>query len=165
MENTAVHFRLLKINHGAVRRLFKELNYYEKEENELREKVNNLKNQNKTEMEIARAEEILQETVRVVPHIKTSLQSSVKKLCEIIHEHFSPILEISDKKVQFCAKFSEENLKQILSTHYEEFCKEVEDLNNTLAKVLLHMKEDDLPTCNPLHSRDPLIPHEECVDI
>ncbi|ANQ06005.1 Tubulin-specific chaperone a [Plasmodium coatneyi] len=149
MENTAAHFRLLKINHGAVRRLFKELTYYEKEEGELRTKVNSLQEQNKSAAEVTRAQEMLKETERVVPHIRSSLQSSLKKVCDIIYEHFSNVLQINDKTIQFSATHSEDTLKEVLSTHYEEICKEVDGLNETLAKVLLHMKQDALPIYTP----------------
>ncbi|GAB64580.1 tubulin-specific chaperone a [Plasmodium cynomolgi strain B] len=168
MENIAAHLRLLKINHGAVRRLFKELNYYEKEEGELRAKVDSLKDQNKPTAEITRAQEMLKETERVVPHIRSSLQSSLKKVCHIIYEHFSEVLQINDRRVQFSGTHSEDTLKEVLSTHYEEICKEVDELNETLGKVLLHMKQDALPMCTPppkaavsLSCDEPI----ECVDI
>ncbi|KJP85344.1 hypothetical protein AK88_05005 [Plasmodium fragile] len=168
MENTAAHFRLLKINHGAVRRLFKELAYYEKEESELRTKVNSLKDQNKSPAEITRAQEMLKETERVVPHIKSSLQTSLKKVCDIIQEHFSNVLQINDKTIQFCDTHSEDTLKEVLSTHYDDMCKEVDGLNDILGKVLLCTKQDTLPRCNPTPSvAVPLSCDEpiECVDI
>ncbi|EUD64736.1 hypothetical protein C922_04880 [Plasmodium inui San Antonio 1] len=168
MENPAAHLRLLKINHGAVRRLFKELTYYEKEEDELRTKVNSLKDQKKPAEEITRAQEMLKETERVVPHIRSSLQSSLKKVCDIIYEHFPDVIQINDRTVQFCATHSEDSLKEVLSTHYEEMCKEVDALNETLEKVLLLMKQDALPLCTPAPSAAvPLSCDEpiECVDI
>ncbi|CAG9483982.1 tubulin-specific chaperone a, putative [Plasmodium vivax] len=168
MENTAAHLRLLKINHGAVRRLLKELTYYEKEEGDLRAKVSSLKEQNKPAAEITRAQEMLKETERVVPHIRSSLQGSLKKLCSHIYEHFSSVLLTDEKTVQFCATHSEETLKEMLSTHYEEICKEVDALNETLGKVLLYMKQDALPVCTPPPSAAvPLSCDEpiECVDI
>ncbi|CAA9986310.1 tubulin-specific chaperone a, putative [Plasmodium knowlesi strain H] len=162
MENTAAHLRLLKINHGAVRRLFKELTYYEKEEEELRNKMNFLQDENKSAAEITRAQEMFKETERVVPHIKSSLQVSLKKVCDIIYEHFSDVLQINDRKIQFSASHSEDTLKEVLSTHYEEICKEVDGLNETFGKVLLHIKQDALPVCTAAPSAP--IP-VTCVDI
>ncbi|KAI4840906.1 tubulin-specific chaperone a [Plasmodium brasilianum] len=165
MENLPAHFRLLKINHGAVRRLFKELNYYEKEERELRSKVDKLKNENRNECEIIRSEEILQETVRVLPHISNSLQKSLQKLCEIIYEHFLNILEIKDNKIEICKACSENELKEILMTQYDDFCKEIEDINQILEKIFIHIKDASLPVCPSVVKSNLVLPKEECVDI
>ncbi|CRH03052.1 tubulin-specific chaperone a, putative [Plasmodium relictum] len=165
MENILSHFKNLKINHGAVKRLLKELMYYEKEEEDLKSKVNKLKDEKKSEGEIKRAEEILQETIRVLPHINNSLQKSLKKLCDIIYENFEGILEINDKKIEFSNKYSEEELKQIFATQYEEFCKEINNINQTLENIFLHIKDATLPSCNRIINNPVLLPKEEYVDI
>ncbi|CRG93347.1 tubulin-specific chaperone a, putative [Plasmodium gallinaceum] len=165
MKNLLSDFKLLKINHGAVKRLFKELIYYEKEEEELKSKVNKLKDENKHEGEIKKAEEILQETIRVLPHINTSLHKTLKKLCNIIYENFEDILEINGKKIEFSNKYSEEELKQNFATLYEEFYQEINDINQTLENVFLHIKDAEIPTCNRIDNNSLLLPKEEYVDI
>ncbi|KYO03737.1 putative tubulin-specific chaperone a, partial [Plasmodium gaboni] len=57
MEYMEMELKVLKINHAAVRRLLKELIFYEEEEKELRGKLNTLKDENKSENEIKRAKD------------------------------------------------------------------------------------------------------------
>ncbi|VWU52173.1 tubulin-specific chaperone a, putative [Hepatocystis sp. ex Piliocolobus tephrosceles] len=165
-ENFANNFKQLKINHGAVKRLFKELSYYEKEEVELRNKLNNLKEENKSENEITRAEEIWKETTRVIPHINNSLQNTLKKLFEIIKVNFLNILEIDQKKINICKNISEEELKEKCSTQYENFCKEIDELNKTLENVSICIKDISIFSCSsPVVKNNIVMPKEECVDI
>ncbi|SPJ08183.1 tubulin-specific chaperone a, putative [Plasmodium sp. DRC-Itaito] len=166
MEYMALELKLLKINHGAVRRLLKELIFYEEEEKELRSKLNTLKDENKGENEIKRAKDILEETVKVVPHINSSLQKSLKKLYETIYEKFPDILEINDKKVDISKKCTEEELKELFTTNYEEFCNEINIINQTLENVFLHIKDATLPSSKKSVIGEPILYQmEECIDI
>ncbi|SBT30625.1 tubulin-specific chaperone a, putative [Plasmodium ovale wallikeri] len=166
MENLPANFKKLKINHGAVRRLFKELCYYEKEEVELQGKLNNLKDKDGSGAHISRAEEIWQETVRVLPHINMSLRKSINKLIEIVTVNFMDILQISDKKILFCKNYYEDVLKEKHTSLYEDLYKEIDDINHTLENIFLHVKDVTISSCNSeVKDETIVISKEECIDI
>ncbi|SOV20534.1 tubulin-specific chaperone a, putative [Plasmodium sp. DRC-Itaito] len=166
MEYMEMELKVLKINHAAVRRLLKELIFYEEEEKELRGKLNTLKDENKSENEIKRAKDILEETVKVIPHINSSLQKSLKKLYETIYEKFPDILEINDKKVNISKKCTEEELKDLFTKNYEEFRNEINIINQTLENVFLHIKDVSLTSSKKSAIGEPVLYQmEECIDI
>ncbi|EWC91126.1 hypothetical protein PFNF54_00090 [Plasmodium falciparum NF54] len=122
--------------------------------------------ENKGENEIKRAKDILEETVKVVPHINSSLQKSLKKLYETVYEKFPDILEINDKKVGISKKCTEEELKELFKTNYEEFRNEINIINQTLENVFLHIKDATLPSSKKSVISEPVLYQmEECIDI
>ncbi|KEG00706.1 hypothetical protein YYE_04537 [Plasmodium vinckei vinckei] len=165
MENLPINLKSLKINHGSVRRLFKELCYYEKEEQELKNKLSSAKDENKSSNQIASADEILQETIRVLAHTNGNFQNSLKKLIEIINTKFGTILEINAKNIAFRSNCSEEDLKEKCGELYEDIFKEVNAINETLQNIFEHIKDMTLPICNPNITNNTVTPRENCVEI
>ncbi|CDU16070.1 hypothetical protein, variant [Plasmodium yoelii 17X] len=165
MENLPINLKSLKINHGAVRRLFKELCYYEKEEQELKNKLNNTKDEIKPSNQMVSTDDILQETIRVLAHTNTNFQNSLKKLIEIINTKFTNILEINTKNITFCSNYSEEDLKEKCGELYEDIFKEVNAINETLQNIFEHIKDMTLPICNSNVTNNTITPQENCIEI
>ncbi|CXH86459.1 tubulin-specific chaperone a, putative [Plasmodium berghei] len=165
MENLLINLKSLKINHGAVRRLFKELCYYEKEEQELKNKLSSNKGENKSPNQIASTNDILQETTRVLAHTNANFQNSLKKLIEIINTKFTNILKINTKNITFCSNYSEENLKEKCGEFYEDIFKEVNAINETLQNIFEHIKDMTLPICNSNITNNTVTPQEDYVEI
>lgn len=65
--------RTIKIKTGVVRRLAKEKVMYEKEAQEQRERIEKFKTQGKDEYEIRKQEEVLQESLMMVPDCQRRL--------------------------------------------------------------------------------------------
>jgi len=72
--------RKLKIKTGALRRIHKELLSYEKEAEKQQSKIESLKAKGAEEHDIKQQEEVLTETLQMIPETTKRLETSVKDL-------------------------------------------------------------------------------------
>ncbi|XP_034176639.2 tubulin-specific chaperone A [Osmia lignaria lignaria] len=76
--------RTLKIKTGVVKRLAKEKVTYEKEAAQQRERVQKLKEQDKDDYDIKKQEEVLQESLMMVPDCQRRLGKAFEELKKIL---------------------------------------------------------------------------------
>ncbi|XP_029050184.1 tubulin-specific chaperone A-like [Osmia bicornis bicornis] len=76
--------RTLKIKTGVVKRLAKEKITYEKEAAQQRERVQKLKEQDKDDYDIKKQEEVLQESLMMVPDCQRRLGKAFEELKKIL---------------------------------------------------------------------------------
>lgn len=166
----------LKIYHGAVKRLFKDVDYYEKEEVTLSAKLSQLQNTSGScPSAVRRVEDILKETLKVIPDTKESLRCNLEKLCNIIRTKFSDMLTFGERQLEFCEPYivndGDTNLSE-LEEKYPGFTliyEEVTAINETLLKVFNKFRNATLPNCSQFsgeaYFNPVVVPREEHVDI
>ncbi|XP_070165861.1 tubulin-specific chaperone A-like [Polyergus mexicanus] len=76
--------RILKIKTGVVKRLAKEKITYEKEATQQRERIQKLKEQDKDGYDIKKQEEVLQESLMMVPDCQRRLVKAFEELKNIL---------------------------------------------------------------------------------
>ncbi|XP_012339990.1 tubulin-specific chaperone A isoform X3 [Apis florea] len=76
--------RILKIKTGVVKRLAKEKITYEKEAAQQRERIQKLKEQDKDGYDIKKQEEVLQESLMMVPDCQRRLAKAFEELKKIL---------------------------------------------------------------------------------
>ncbi|XP_012266222.1 tubulin-specific chaperone A [Athalia rosae] len=76
--------RTLKIKTGVVKRLAKEKITYEKEAAQQRDRIQKLKDQGKDEYDIRKQEEVLQESLMMVPDCQRRLVKAFEELKKIL---------------------------------------------------------------------------------
>ncbi|KAK6633829.1 hypothetical protein RUM43_001422 [Polyplax serrata] len=76
----------IKIKTGIVKRIAKEKTCYDKEANEQRVRVQKLKDDNKEEYYIKKQEEVLQETLMMVPNCQRRLEKAFEELKNILRD-------------------------------------------------------------------------------
>ncbi|XP_015602957.1 tubulin-specific chaperone A isoform X2 [Cephus cinctus] len=76
--------RTLKIKTGIVKRLAKEKVMYEKEAVQQRERIQKLKDQGKDDYDIRKQEEVLQESLMMVPDCQRRLAKAYEELKKIL---------------------------------------------------------------------------------
>ncbi|KAG6801712.1 tubulin-specific chaperone A [Apis cerana] len=76
--------RILKIKTGVVKRLAKEKVTYEKEAAQQRERIQKLKEQDKDGYDIKKQEEVLQESLMMVPDCQRRLAKAFEELKKIL---------------------------------------------------------------------------------
>ncbi|KAK4883243.1 hypothetical protein RN001_006562 [Aquatica leii] len=76
--------RTLKIKTGVVRRLAKEKVVYEQEAEQQRHRIAKLKQEGKDEYDIRKQEEVLQESLMMVPDCQRKLSKAIDELKNII---------------------------------------------------------------------------------
>lgn len=77
--------RTLKIKTGVVKRLAKEKVVYEKEAEQQRTRIEKFKQEGKDEYDIRKQEEVLQETLMMVPDCQRKLAKAFEELQNIIN--------------------------------------------------------------------------------
>lgn len=172
LKNIKNDLKSLKIYHGAVRRLAKDIEYYELEEVKLSETLRKLKlDANTCPSDVKQGEEILQETVKVLPIIKESLLTNLKKLCDVVTTKFHDVLYFAENKIEFLKNYniddidsSGENGSAEPFPGFADLYREVHGVNETLKKVFLKV-DVSLPNCGQASGSPVTIPKEECVDI
>ncbi|CAK9825425.1 Tubulin-specific chaperone A [Anthophora retusa] len=87
--------RILKIKTGVVKRLAKEKVMYEKEAEKQRERIEKLKEQDKDCYDIKKQEEVLQESLMMVPDCQRRLVKAFEELKKIL-ETEQDLKEIED---------------------------------------------------------------------
>lgn len=106
-----VRIKQIKIKTGVVKRLAKEKAMYEKEAELQRLKVEKMKEEGKDEYEIKKQEEVLQESVMMVPDCRKRLFAAHADLKNII-ESESDLAENEDyQSAQTILQEAEESLK------------------------------------------------------
>lgn len=165
------NLKSLRICHGSVKRLFKDIKYYENEEEQLTKNLMQIKSVETCASKIKMSEEILQETLRVLPTIENSLRTNLKKLFDVVTTKFEGILYFNKNMIEFCSQYNAENvdggiekLKESFPL-YEELYKEVNGINETLASVFLKFKNVTVPNCGYASGSSVMLPKEECIDI
>ncbi|XP_063245089.1 tubulin-specific chaperone A [Bacillus rossius redtenbacheri] len=78
--------KILYIKTGIVKRLAKEKVMYEKEANQQRERIEKLKAEGKDEHTIRKQEEVLQESLMMVPDCQRRLAKAYEELSKILEE-------------------------------------------------------------------------------
>ncbi|XP_076623081.1 tubulin-specific chaperone A-like [Colletes latitarsis] len=87
--------RILKIKTGVVKRLAKEKVTYEKEAAQQRERIQKLKDQDKDGYDIKKQEEVLQESLMMVPDCQRRLVKAFEELKSIL-ETEQDLKEVED---------------------------------------------------------------------
>ncbi|KAG7205073.1 hypothetical protein KM043_005451 [Ampulex compressa] len=87
--------RILKIKTGVVKRLAKEKLAYEKEAAQQRDRIQKLKEQDKDGYDIKKQEEVLQESLMMIPDCQRRLIKAFKELKQIL-ESEEDMKEIED---------------------------------------------------------------------
>lgn len=77
--------KTIRIKTGVVKRLAKEKVMYEKESQQQRERIEKLKNQGKDEYDIRKQEEVLQESLMMVPDCQRRLIKAFEELKNILN--------------------------------------------------------------------------------
>eukprot|EP01122_Echinamoeba_exundans_P003763 TRINITY_DN13828_c0_g1_i1.p1 TRINITY_DN13828_c0_g1~~TRINITY_DN13828_c0_g1_i1.p1 ORF type:complete len:114 (+),score=26.67 TRINITY_DN13828_c0_g1_i1:2-343(+) len=94
--------RQLKIKTGVVKRLHKEFNMYQKEETSQREKINTMKAANADAYDVKKQEEVLAETLQMIPDTKTRLENAFIDLSQLMDhldaEENNPLVESQEWK-------------------------------------------------------------------
>lgn len=79
--------RQLKIKSGIVRRITREFESYQKEILKDKDRIEKLRDNGGTESEIRKQEEVLQETISMVPNTRKRLQDGLEDLMNFMKEN------------------------------------------------------------------------------
>lgn len=79
--------RQLKIKSGIVRRITREFESYQKEILKDKDRIEKLRDNDGTESEIRKQEEVLQETISMVPNTRKRLQDGLEDLMNFMKEN------------------------------------------------------------------------------
>lgn len=90
--------RTLKIKTGVVKRLAKEKVVYEKEAEQQRNRIERLKQEGKDEYDIRKQEEVLQESLMMVPDCQRKLVKAIDELKNIL-DNEQDLKELEDYTV------------------------------------------------------------------
>lgn len=159
------NLKKLKIKHGAVKRMFADLKYYEKEEQALKTKLDDYKEKEECESTVKRQENLLKETQKVIPHIQENFKNYVDDLYKEINERFVDILQIrEDKKIEFLDKYKDENVTNAIP-NFTSLSNEVNAINETVSKFLLDINVVTLLKSGNNMQTNVIMEKEACVDI
>lgn len=79
--------RQLKIKSGVVKRITREHDSYQKEIQKDKDRIEKLRDNNGGEHAIRKQEEVLQETIQMIPNTKKRLQDALEDLCNFMKEN------------------------------------------------------------------------------
>ena len=74
----------LKILLGSCNRLKKEIQYYEREANDQNKHIQSMKEKNEDPYDINKQQQVLEETLNIIPHCKIKLSESIEQMEQLI---------------------------------------------------------------------------------
>jgi Tubulin binding cofactor A. len=105
--------RQLKIKSGVVKRITREYDSYQKEIQRDKDRIIKLKDNDAGEHSIRKQEEVLSETISMVPNTRKRLQDALEELCNFMKEN--------DTEQELIASEEWTEAEQIVSTAREVF--------------------------------------------
>ncbi|KFM61620.1 Tubulin-specific chaperone A, partial [Stegodyphus mimosarum] len=76
--------KIIRIKGGVVKRITKEVAYYEKEVEQEKRRLEKMKNEGKDEYALKKQEEVIRESARMIPHCRNELRAAYNELKTIL---------------------------------------------------------------------------------
>lgn len=104
-----------RISTGVVTRLVKDVSYYRKEEAQIRAKIEKMKEGGADASDISKQEEVLRETLMMIPDVKNKIEHAVDDLYAVVMANLT-----GDPSILVKAKDALQAASPIIGKAYEE---------------------------------------------